>query len=69
MPFFDGQLGGNNGGSQPLTVLDDLQEIPPFLCVHGSQAKVIKDKNFGFYQFLHDLEIRAIGLAISRRGP
>ena len=47
MPMLDGELGCDNGGSSPVTVFDDLQEILAFRGAHRCKAKVVEDEDIG----------------------
>ena len=57
MPLLYGKLSGNDCGSDAMSILNDLQEIPSFLSVHRRKADVIKDEDFGFQEFFHNLWI------------
>ena len=42
MPFVNGQLAGNDGGSATVTVIDDLQQVAPLLRGEWGQAPVVE---------------------------
>ena len=47
MPVLDRQLGSYDGGSDAVSVLDDLQEVSTLRCTHGGQAQIIDDQDVG----------------------
>jgi hypothetical protein len=59
VPVLNGQLCGDNSGCRSVAVFDDITEIPPFLGAHGREAQIVKDKDLGFGQVLHDLGVIA----------
>lgn len=65
VPVIHGELTGDNGGAVAVALLDDLQEVSSLNVGHGSHTEIVKHKDVGFGELLHEASITAIAFSQS----
>ncbi len=56
VPVFSWELAGEDGGGLTMTILDDFEEVGPFLVGKGRQEDVIDDQDVSLGEFGEELE-------------
>ena len=67
VPVLDGQLAGDQGGSQAMAVLDDFHQIVALGGGDFLDSPVIEDDQVGFRQLIHQLRVAAIAVGDAQR--
>ena len=60
VPVVDWQLAGDDGGSAPVTIVNDFQEVAPLLGIERRQSPVIEDQYLNPRQALEHAGISSV---------
>ena len=66
VPVFDWALAGDDGGSFPIAVLDDFEQVVALGIVKRSEEQIVEDEELDFGQAVKRFEMRAIGFGLEQ---
>ena len=62
VPLINGNLAGDDGAFEFMTVFDDFEKEPALLVVKGIQAKIIEDEDIGALEGMKEFDQGTVGL-------
>jgi hypothetical protein len=65
VPFFHGELTGDEGRTDAVPFLDHFEKISGFILIEGGQPQIVRDEQMGFGEFLHERPATAVGASES----
>ena len=65
MPVRYGKLTGDDGGSVPMSFLNDLQEVSSFGVGHGGETEIINHKDLGIGKLVDGFAVASVSLGQS----
>ena len=57
VPVFDGELGGEDGSSAGVAIVEDLEQIVAALAGQGNEAPVVEDEEPGLGEALSEFRV------------
>src|SRR5262249_32728476 len=61
MPLGGRQLTCDDGGASAIAILEDLEEVPPFLILERGEAPIVEDEDVGARELSEHAEVGAVG--------